>query len=109
MRNYYSEDTAQSDEQGAVDFPMMVALFLLEYLNSKDNRQTAGESRRKINNAILLDEPFGQANDAAITEEVITILKNHYSANNSDPLALAEPFVLPAIEHEDTQEASSSQ
>lgn len=106
MRNYYGEDEVLS-LVGRNAFPLMIALFLIEYVNCIEDRKLAHEYLVKTKTAIQTKPRKTPIDSAKIIDStVFGVLRESFINTGFSPVELAEPFVLPAVEYDHTVETN---
>lgn len=107
LRHFYGEDQADTPPPALdatlqpLDFPLMVTLFALEYLNSLDNPPLRSLLRSRLRGRA--EHPF-QAEDAnaqpvsRVDERVVQLVNRRLPGGTAHLVEAVEPFVLPAIE-----------
>ncbi|WP_086933322.1 KAP family P-loop NTPase fold protein [Agarilytica rhodophyticola] len=103
LRSYYDEDeqaipySSEDDEHIAV-YPIMLTLFVLEYINGLDDMKR----RKKLKNIIFENKnnvmKSEKVEDPKITADILAVLCSQFK--QLVVVDLVEPFVLPAIEIE---------
>jgi hypothetical protein len=104
LRSYYNEDaefssTTLTDERfkDTKVFPLMLALFTMEYLNSLESPET----RTKLKKQLFLDtvkRADEKLTDAKLSEDLLQVIQDASASLKMNLIDAVEPFVLPAIE-----------
>lgn len=104
LRSYYDEDaefssTTLTDERfrDTKVFPLMLALFTMEYLNSLESP----EIRTKLKKQLFLDtvkRADEKLTDAKLSEDLLQAIQAASASLKMNLIDAVEPFVLPAIE-----------
>lgn len=108
LRHFYGEDGASAkpadnigDLVKTLEFPLMITLFALEYLNSLDDpplRTQLKSSLRGRTKLAFEDEAQPKIRQSLINLAVITLVNRSMPGSHLHLVDAVEPFVLPAIE-----------
>jgi hypothetical protein len=104
LRSYYYDDIERSMTpsetetlKDAKNFPIMIALFIMEYLNSLESPDTRTKLKKQLQYS-LKEKIKETVDDKKLTADIIQLVQDASLTLKIDLIEAVEPFVLPAIE-----------
>lgn len=109
LHSYYDYDSVainhglKETHKEAIVFPMMLALFIMEYLNTLDDQLLRIKIKTELRNLIPKTKVVDKNMDITIASTLISadifLVVHHLTETlQTDLIKIVEPFVLPAIE-----------